>query len=617
MHNPLRFLGVFNTIERMFESVLAVLLGEADVDAEFAAMLDATLPDPYEVPCPAGIATYDPADPACGGVLSGRLAPGPRAVHELASLDPELLGARERATYVEQVEANLAWLGSLSMAGIAALAAPRDAAGSESGHGVGWAAGSASDAEPAGEAGTAAEAAEQAPVLGSPEPDRLGLEYARLALNCSESFARERVMLATDLRDRLPGTRALVQSGKLSLYRAGLVSESTRRLSAPQCAAVEARVLPKAVSLPVTRLKQTLTRVSRLEAGEDHLARHLSAVSRESGLRSWDAGDGMGALQLTAPALWTAEIEATLRAEAKAAQRAAVAAGHARERLGVWQGRILLRWSRSARLELAGLGLMSCPHTPYGDSACACCGQTLPVGEEDRAWLLAEQVSGVDGLAACSEPTGSELLAWLASPEPGVDGHDGGSDHVDPLNPLGLDMGPSAQIRVGVVIEAADLLLAQEQGGLARLERYGDLPAELVQILADDAEWRRFILEDADGHLLDFGRTRYAPTGKLRDYLLGGGQDCRCPGCAAKPVETDHAKDWALGGPTSAANLNGLCWSSHQLKTVYGFGITKHPDGTVTWTTPAGNTYTKPPDDLRITSYGRPLKTGPPHAPDG
>ena len=171
------------------------------------------------------------------------------------------------------------------------------------------------------------------------------------------------------------------------------------------------------------------------------------------------------------------------------------------------------------------------------------------------------------------------------------------------LNPLGLPIGPATKVQLGVIIDLDVVLGARD--GPAILEGYGPIPASMARQLAADATWRRVLLEPADGWLLDYGRTRYQPIAKLRDHLLGVGQDCRAPYCNAKPEETDHGTDWANDGGTSAHNMNGMCKHTHFLKTADNFTVTNNPDQSTTWTTPAGNSYTKPPDDLRITDYGR------------
>jgi hypothetical protein len=57
-----------------------------------------------------------------------------------------------------------------------------------------------------------------------------------------------------------------------------------------------------------------------------------------------------------------------------------------------------------------------------------------------------------------------------------------------------------------------------------------------------------------------------------------------------------------------------MCKHTHYLKTIDAFTVTNNPDGSMTWTTPARNTYTKPPDGLRITNHGTKPET-PQHDP--
>ena len=85
----------------------------------------------------------------------------------------------------------------------------------------------------------------------------------------------------------------------------------------------------------------------------------------------------------------------------------------------------------------------------------------------------------------------------------------------------------------------------------------------------------------------------------------GSGRTAAPRTATPNPKETDHGTDWANLGATSARNMNGMCKHTHFLKTADNFTITNNPDQSTTWTTPAGNSYTKPPDDLRITDYGR------------
>ena len=80
-------------------------------------------------------------------------------------------------------------------------------------------------------------------------------------------------------------------------------------------------------------------------------------------------------------------------------------------------------------------------------------------------------------------------------------------------------MGPGPGVQVGVIIDLDVLLGARD--GPAILEGYGPIPASMARELAAEGSWRRVLLEPADGWLLDYGRTRYQPSAKLRDHLLG------------------------------------------------------------------------------------------------
>ncbi|MBY0288471.1 MAG: hypothetical protein K2X52_15185, partial [Mycobacteriaceae bacterium] len=48
-------------------------------------------------------------------------------------------------------------------------------------------------------------------------------------------------------------------------------------------------------------------------------------------------------------------------------------------------------------------------------------------------------------------------------------------------------------------------------------------------------------------------------------------------------------------GPTQASNLKCLCRQHHLLKTFWGWADEQHPDGTIIWTCPQGQTYTTHP----------------------
>ncbi|HVE98484.1 MAG TPA: hypothetical protein VNA12_04820, partial [Mycobacteriales bacterium] len=60
-----------------------------------------------------------------------------------------------------------------------------------------------------------------------------------------------------------------------------------------------------------------------------------------------------------------------------------------------------------------------------------------------------------------------------------------------------------------------------------------------------------------------------------------------------------HTIRWADGGDTTRANTGVPCTRDHPLRHDGGWRVTRQPDGTATWTSPAGHTYRKPPWDYR------------------
>jgi hypothetical protein len=56
---------------------------------------------------------------------------------------------------------------------------------------------------------------------------------------------------------------------------------------------------------------------------------------------------------------------------------------------------------------------------------------------------------------------------------------------------------------------------------------------------------------------------------------------------------------WHDGGPTTDTNLWAGCPHDHHLKHHPGWQVTLHPDGSMTWTTPTGHSYTSQPRDYR------------------
>ena len=91
--------------------------------------------------------------------------------------------------------------------------------------------------------------------------------------------------------------------------------------------------------------------------------------------------------------------------------------------------------------------------------------------------------------------------------------------------------------------------------------------------------------------------TSYRPSAELDRYVRRRDQHCQAPSCTtpATSGDVDHMIPWPTG-PTSAPNLHALCRRHHLQKTHGGHSVTKNPDGSITWTTRAGQRLTQYPD---------------------
>jgi hypothetical protein len=152
----------------------------------------------------------------------------------------------------------------------------------------------------------------------------------------------------------------------------------------------------------------------------------------------------------------------------------------------------------------------------------------------------------------------------------------------------------TSAMTINVIVDLPTLLGLAENP--AELSGYGPIPATLARELATSHQWRRFVTDPVTGELLDLGRERYQPPQALIEFIAARDRTCRFPGCrrAAELSDIDHAIPWEEGGETNPGNLGALCRRHHRLKTHGGWKIISNPDGSCTWTSPYGKSYSVP-----------------------
>jgi hypothetical protein len=162
-------------------------------------------------------------------------------------------------------------------------------------------------------------------------------------------------------------------------------------------------------------------------------------------------------------------------------------------------------------------------------------------------------------------------------------------------------------LEVGIVVAASSLLGIDDQPGKLVGHRggdYGTLPASLVRELAESEQaWmRRLVCDPVDGRLLSMDTTKRRFTGALRKFIVYRDGTSRRPHSDAPIYDIDHIEPHATGGPTSAANAQGLAKHDHLLRDLPGWmveAVGGDSSKGVRWTTPTGRSYeSRPPPIL-------------------
>lgn len=167
------------------------------------------------------------------------------------------------------------------------------------------------------------------------------------------------------------------------------------------------------------------------------------------------------------------------------------------------------------------------------------------------------------------------------------------------------DHAPAVPVSVSITISDESLA-----GGHAPAEVSADgvapeaLPAEIARLLAARAAagaggvgaWFRQLYLNPVGRLVAMTSKQRLFPGGLADFLAHqGGGICATPWCDAPIRHTDHITPVDQGGPTNAANGQGLCEACNHAKQAPGWEqrLVSHPDerSMVETVTPTGHRY--------------------------
>jgi Domain of unknown function (DUF222) len=424
----------------------------------------------------------------------------------------------------------------------------------------------------------------------NPAPEDAEFTADEIASALGESRTRGYELLGTagHLHSHLPGTAAALLEGTVSLGKARIIAMATGLLDPAEAAAAEAEVLDRAGRLTPGGLRAAIARAV-MEAAPDKARERRETAARFARVERWAEDTGNAALM--GRELPPDEVLA-------ADQRICWWAGELRT-AGLAGGMDELR--ARAFLDLL-LGTDSRPRQQATAGGGGPAPGTVPGGFAGRVNLttplatltdLAGRPGELSGLGPVDPWLARDLAAaaaanpkttWCVTVTDGK-GHAIGHGCARP-EPR------RHRKRAGPGPPGFSFTPVRRDGppggyGTWRLRTPGNGPDLIVTLesLTTDPCDHRF---ESRGH---------DPGIKLRHLSQVRHATCTSPVCRrpASRCDFEHNTPYKVGGRTCLCNAGPKCRHDHRLKQHPKWTVDQLPDGTFTWTTPAGRTYTTEP----------------------
>ncbi|MCZ8377521.1 DUF222 domain-containing protein [Mycobacterium sp. CPCC 205372] len=379
------------------------------------------------------------------------------------------------------------------------------------------------------------------------------------ALNVAYERAKNQVSLARGLRERLPLVAAMFRAGELTIDIVDTLLHRTTLITDPAILthvdATLAGAAPRLMRLSYGQLCGYVDRVIAIHDRDAVRRRKKAADEREI----WviDGLDGMSHFGGTMPTAGARVFDNRLDALAETVCPADP------------------RTKKQRRVDAIEAISRGTDHLP-----CQCGSPDCPNKNAVAAPFVIHTITGpnTDSGSTADTEAAAEEADTVGTPDTDADCDaaatetDTGADAYTPAN------------------AAADDTVDESVASLVHND--GILPPEQIAGLAEAATIRPLI------HPGDAApEPRYTPSRNLAEFVRCRDMGCRFPGCDVPAFSTDidHTIPYSQGGPTQTSNLKCLCRLHHLIKTFWGWRDRQQCDGTVIWTSPAGQTYvTKP-----------------------
>jgi hypothetical protein len=421
----------------------------------------------------------------------------------------------------------------------------------------------------------------------NPKPEDAEFTADELATALAESRTRADALLdtANHLDTHLPGTRAALCDGTVSMSKAQIIASATGLLDPAEARAAEAKVLDRAARLTPGGLRAAIAHAV-IEVAPEKARERRETLARFARVERWAEDSGNAALM--GRELPPDEVLA------------------ADERITAWAGELKAAGLDGGMDEIRARAyldlLLGKDSRPRQDGAEPAAPPPAPSGFASRVTMtvplatitgLADRPGELAGLGPI-DPWLARDLAAAAAQNPrstwcvtvtDAHGHAIGHGCARP--------GPkNRRKRAGPGPPGFTFTPASRDGpprgyGAWRLSTPGpgpDLIITLEPLTTDPCDHRH----EAKGH--DAGV-------KLRHLTQVRHATCTSPICRrpARQCDLEHNTPHEAGGRTCLCNAGPKCRHDHRLKQHPKWKVDQLPDGTFRWTTPAGRTYTTEP----------------------
>jgi len=435
----------------------------------------------------------------------------------------------------------------------------------------------------------------------APEDAEFTADQVACALGESRARAGELMGMGDHLDTHLPGTRAALLDGTISLAKARIIATATALLDPAEARAAEAGVLDRAAGLTPGGLRAAVARAV-MEAAPDKARERRETAAKFARVERWAEDTGNAALmgrELPPDEVLAADQRIT--AWAAELKKAGLDGGMDELRARAYLDLLLGKDSRPRRETTAG-GDGREPTDPGGPPPAGPGVGTAPAGFAGRVTLTVPLGTAADLMDRPGELAGlGPVDPWLARDLVAAAARNPKTTWcVTVTDEHGHAVGhgcarpepKSRRKREGPGPPGFSFTPASRDGpsggyGTWRLRVPGggpDLIVAIDSLATHDCQHRH----EARGH---------DPGVKLRHLAQVRHATCTSPVCRrpASHCDFEHNTPYEAGGRTCLCNAGPKCRHDHRLKQHRGWKVDQLPDGTFRWTTPAGRSYETEP----------------------